>query len=150
MSHYSIIINLLLFLSLVFSLSQEEVITVDDTNGNDTLCKTNYSAYSCKTLYTALKAVGDNLTTIHILNGTYPHNTTNTSLTYNNVTITGNGRDVTIVECNNSGTGFGFLNINYTTISGLTLSGCGQLRNSTTPKKVECTANGGPNVLMLF
>ena len=113
-------------LSALFSPSQQRVITVD--NSNDTLCNQNDS-HSYTTLHAALEAVRDN-DTIHICNGNYPHNT-NTTLTYNDVTITGNGPDVAIVECE-GGTGFGFINVTNIIISGLTLSGCGQLRNSTT------------------
>ena len=79
--------------------------------------------------------------TIHIRNGSHAHNT-NTSLTYNNVTITGDGSDVTIVKCEN-GTGFGFINVTNISISGLTLLGCGQLRNST-------TVNNSSNSVLLF
>ena len=123
------------------------VITVDCSNGNDTLCTQNNS-HPCKTLHTALEAVR-NFTIIQIYSGTCPYNNTctmnntNTTLTYNNVTITGNGSDVTIVECNKTGTGFGFTNVNNITISKLTLSGCGQLRNST-------TINISSNSVMLF
>ena len=64
-------------------------------------------------------------------------------MTYNDVTITGNGPDVTIVECAEGGTGFGFINVTNIIISGLTLSGCGQLRNST-------TINNSSNSVMVF
>ena len=64
-------------------------------------------------------------------------------MAHNSVTITGNGSDVTIVECNKTGTGFGFINVNNINLSGLTLSGCGQLRNST-------TINSSSNSVMLF
>ena len=131
-----------IIISTLFSQSQQKVITVDHNNGNDTLCNLNMS-HPCKTLNTALKAVRDNACdTIHIRNGNYSHNT-NTTLTYNNVTITGNGSDVTIVECNKTGTGFGFINVNNININGLTLSGCGQLRNST-------TINSSSHSIMLF
>ena len=111
------------------------MITVDCNNGNDTLCKQTIS-HPCKTLDTALEvARNNNFTVIQIHSGTCSYTTINsTTLTYDNVTITGNGSDVTIVECNKTGTGFGFINVNNITISGLTLSGCGQLRNSTTIK----------------
>ena len=134
-SGYWAIINILI-LSSIFCPSQQRVITVD--NSNDTLCNQNDS-HSYTTLHAALETVGDN-DTIHICNGSYPHNT-NTNLTYNNVIITGNGPDVTIVECE-GGTGFGFINVNNIIISGLTLSGCGQLRNSTT--------NSSSGSIMLF
>ena len=124
-------------LSSVFSPSQQRVITVD--NSNDTLCNQNDS-HPYTTLHAALEAVTDN-DTIHICNGKYSHNT-NTTLTYNDVTITGNGSDVTIVECDN-GTGFGFIDVSNVSISGLTLSGCGQLRNST-------TINSSSSSVMLF
>ena len=92
----------------------------------------NYSL-PCKTLHTALEVVGEN-DTIRIHNGNYSLiDNTNTKVRYNNVTITGDGYDVTIVKCEN-GTGFGFINVTNISISGLTLSGCGQLRNSTTVK----------------
>ena len=117
----------MIILYSLLSPSQQRVITVD--NSNDTLCNQNDS-HSYTTLHAALEAVGDN-DTIHICNGNYPHNT-NTTLTFSNVTITGNGPDVTIVECADGGTGFGFINVTNIIISGLTLSGCGQLRNSTT------------------
>ena len=125
----------LILLCLAVAPSEQLDITVDCNNGNDTLCKQSDYTTPCKTLQAALDAVADNDTihndAIHIaINGSCLHNT-NTTMTHNNVTITGNGPDVTIVECE-GGTGFGFININNTIISGLTLSGCGQLRNSTT------------------
>ena len=132
-----------LFMIIIYSLfsqSQQKVITVDHNNGNNTLCNLSIS-HPCKTLDTALEAVRDN-DIIHIRNGNYSHNT-NTTLTYNNVTITGNGSDVTIVECNKTGTGFGFINVNNINIIGLTLSGCGQLRSST-------TINSSSHSVMLF
>ena len=126
-----------IILLCLFSPSQQRMITVD--NSNDTLCNQNDS-HSYTTLHAALEAVGDN-DTIHICNGNYHHNT-NTTLTFSNVTITGNGPDVTIVECE-GGTGFGFINVTNIIISGLTLSGCGQLRNST-------TINSSSSSVMLF
>ena len=102
---------------------------VDSSNGNDALCHRNDSC-PCKTLHTALEAVRDN-TIVQIHSGKYYH-VTNTTLTYDDVIITGNSPDDTIVECNESGTGLGFLNATNIRIIGLTLSGCGQLRNSTT------------------
>ena len=128
------------FIIILYSLlssSQQRVITVD--NSNDTLCNQNDS-HPYTTLHAALEAVTDN-DTIHICNGNYSHNT-NTTLPYSDVTITGNGRDVTMVECDN-GTGFGFINVSNVYISGLTLSGCGQLRNST-------TMNSSSSSVMLF
>ena len=136
---YCTIIILILVLSFTFCQSQDKynVITVDCNNGNDTLCDRTIS-HPCKTLHTALEAVRDNDTVIHIISSTCSYTTMrNVTLPYNvtsNVTITGNGSDVTIVQCNKTGTGFGFININNITISGLTLSGCGQLRDSTTIK----------------
>ena len=134
----------LLLLCLAVAPSEQQKIIVDCNNGDDTTCTPGIPQPSCKTLDAALrvaevvrntsKTSNINFTTIHILNGTcyYINTTSNTTLTYNNVTITGNGSDVTIVECNKTGTGFGFINVNNINISGLTLSGCGQLRNSTT------------------
>ena len=119
----------MIIISSLFSQSQQKVITVDYKDGNDTLCAQPNNNHPCKTLDTALEAVRDN-DAIQIHDGNYSHNT-NTTLTYNDVTITGYGSDVTIVECNKSGAGFGFINVNNINISGLTLSGCGQLRNST-------------------
>ena len=139
MSYCSIIY--LLIISFVFCPCQPNVITVDYNNGNDTLCTPDSHNPICKTLDTALEAVRDN-DIIHIHNGNYSHNT-NTTLTYNNVTVTGNGSDVSIVECNKTGTGFGFINVSNINISGLTLSGCGQLRNST-------TINISSNSVLLF
>ena len=123
-------IFLLLFCLTVVPSEQQNVITVDCNNGNDTLC-TPGNPYPCKTLHTALDAVRDN-DILHIISRTCSYNTMrNVTLPYN-VNITGNGSDVTIVECNKTGTGFGFINVNNINISALTLSGCGQLRNSTT------------------
>ena len=131
----------LLILSLKFCPSQQKVITVDSSNGNDTLCnQTNSHPY--KTLHAALKVV-TNHDTIYIRNGNYSLiDNTNTALTYNNVTITGDGPNVTVVECENE-TGFGFINVTNISISELALSRCGQLRNST-------TANMSSNSVMLF
>ena len=134
---------MVLIISSLFSQSQQNVITVDCSNGNDTLC-TQIKFQPCKTLHTALEAVRDDDTVIHIISSTCSYTTmSNTTLTYNNVTITGNGSDVTIVECNKTGTGFDFINVNNIIISKLTLSGCGQLRNST-------TINISSNSVMLF
>ena len=130
---------IVIVLSSLFTPSQQEVVTVDSNYGNDTLCNQTNS-HPCKTLHTALEAVRD-YDTILIHNGNYSHNT-NTTLTYNDFTITGDGSDVTIVECEN-GSGFGFINVININISGLTLSGCGQLRNST-------TVNMSSNSVMLF
>ena len=47
------------------------------------------------------------------------------------------------MKCDNSGTGFGFLNVVSIKISGLTLLGCGELRNST-------MINESSNSVMLF
>ena len=133
-------IILILVLSFTFCQSQHNIITVDCSNGDDTLFTQNNShPYPCKTLHTALEAVKDN-DTIHIISGTCSYATMrNVTLPYNvtsNVTITGNGSNVTMVECTyKNGTGFGFINVSNITIKGLTLSGCGQLRNSTTIKK---------------
>ena len=128
--------------------SQQNATTVNGNNGNDTSCKMSHYSLPCKTLHTALEAVGEN-DIIHIHNGTYPltDNTITTLKNRNNVTITGDGSDVTTVECEN-GTGFGFINVTNINISGLTLSGCGQLRNSTT---VNTTAiNDSSNSVMFF
>ena len=136
-----------LIISSLFGQSQQNVITVDCNNGNDTLCTQNITSHPCKTLHTALETVRDDDTIIHIISNTCSYTTMrNVTLPYNvtsNVTITGNGSDVTMVECNKTGTGFGFINVNNITISGLTLSGCGQLRNST-------TINISSNSVMLF
>ena len=134
---------MLILLFILFSPSQQQSFTVDCSNGNDTLCTQNNSR-PCKTLHTALEAVRDDGTIIHIISSTCSYTTmSNTTLTYNDVTITGNGSNVTIVECNKTGTGFGFINVNNIIISKLTLSGCGQLRNST-------TINISSNSVMLF
>ena len=137
----------MIIISSLFSQSQHNVITVDCSDGNNTLCTQNQwsiTFHPCKTLHTALEAVRDDDTVIHIISSTCSYTTmSNTTLTYNNVTITGNGSDVTIVECNKTGTGFGFSNVNNIIISKLTLSGCGQLRNST-------TINISSNSVMLF
>ena len=101
---------------------------MESSNGNDILFNQNYS-YHYTTLHAALEAVRDN-DIIQIHNGNYPHSTSST-LTYNNVTITGRGPDVTMIECD-GGTGFGFINVSNIIISGVTLLGCGQLRNSST------------------
>ena len=138
---------MLIFLSMLSSQSQQKVITVDCKDGNDTLCTQPNNTHPCKTLDTALDAVKDNDTTVHIISRTCSYNTMrNVTLPYNvtsNVTITGNGSDVTIVECNKTGTGFGFINVNNININGLTLSGCGQLRSST-------TINISSNSVLLF
>ena len=47
-------------------------------------------------------------TLIHIENGHCPFTDRYTMPTYNNVKISGNGPNVTVVECEN-GTGFGFV-----------------------------------------
>ena len=130
----------MMIISSLFSQSQQKVITVSYINGNDSLCNL-INSYPCKTLHTALQAVRNN-DMICIHNGNYFHNT-NTTLTYSNVSITGNGSVVTIIQCNNNGTGFGFINVSNISISRLTLSGCGQFRSST-------TINISSNSTMLF
>ena len=126
---------------LLFRPCQHQGIMADCHNGNDTMCNSNYITIHCKTLHTALELAETmrnnnsalDHTTIQINSGNCSYNTINSrTLSFSNVTITGNGSDVTIVECNNSGAGFGFINVSSISISGLTLSGCGQLRNSTT------------------
>ena len=130
----------MMIISSLFSQSQQKVITVSYINGNDSLCNL-INSYPCKTLHTALQAVRNN-DMICIHNGNYFHNT-NTTLTYSNISITGNGSVVTIIQCNNNGTGFGFINVSNISISRLTLSGCGQFRSST-------TINISSNSTMLF
>ena len=115
-------------LALLIPSCQQKLITVDGDHGNDKLCINTSEA--CKTLYQALKGVTDN-TVVYILNGTHLHNTTDTSLTFSNVSIIGDGADVTIIQCV-YGSGFGFFNAANISISGLTVLGCGQLRDSTT------------------
>ena len=130
---------ILVILSSLFGPSKQRVIIVDGINGNDTLCNRNIS-YSCKALHAGLKAVKDG-DTIQICDGNYSYNT-NIALISNDVTITGSGSGGTVIECNN-GTGFGFINVTNITISRLTLSGCGKLRNSS-------TMNISSNAAMLF
>jgi len=107
-------------------------ITVDSNNGTDDESCINGDAGShpCKTLYQALKGITDN-TAVRILEGTYPHNTTDTTLPFSNISITGSGAYVTIVGCED-GSGFGFLNSSNISFSSVTVQHCGQLRNSTT------------------
>ena len=130
----------ILLFYLTVALSEQQKIVVDSRNGNDKMCNHSISN-PCKTLHTALELAetmrhNDSTllnTTIQINSGNYSYNTTSSrTLSFSNATITGNGSNVTIVECNNSGTGFGFINVSNMSISRLTLSGCGQLRNSTT------------------
>ena len=102
---------MLIILSSLCSPSKQKVITVNCNSGNDSLCEQSNYTHPCKTLHTALEGINNN-TIIHIDKGYCPHNTNTTlnlTLIYN-VTITGNGSDVTIVECEN-GTGFGFINV---------------------------------------
>ena len=107
-------------------------ITVDTNNGVDDESCINGDAGShpCKTLYQALKGITDNAG-VRILEGIYPHNTTDTTLAFSNISITGSGAHVTIVQCEH-GSGFSFLNSSNVSVSGVTVLGCGQLRNSTT------------------
>ena len=130
----------ILWFYLMVALSEQQKIVVDCHNGNDTMCNSNITIH-CKTLHTALELAETmrndndtlNYTTIQINSVNCSYNTISSkTLSFSNVNITGNGSDVTMVECNNSGTGFGFINVSNINISGLTLSGCGQLRNSTT------------------
>ena len=123
---------LLVLLCCLLTPSQQKLIIVDGDYGNDTSCKDG--SLPCKTLYQALKGITDN-TLVHILNGTYLHNTTNSTLTFSNVSIIGNGADATVVKCDNTvsnGSGFGFVDASNISIRGLAILGCGQLRNSTT------------------
>jgi len=108
---------------------------VDGMNGSDTNCHNcTDNVCTCETLDAALNAANNNnamIIQIQISNGTYYHNM-NSTLTYDNVSITGSGPSVTIIVCNISGTGFGFVNVSNINISALTMSGCGELRASTT------------------
>ncbi|XP_065889783.1 uncharacterized protein [Dysidea avara] len=147
--NYMMIISVLV-VSVLFSPSQQKLITVDSDHGKDDDSCINSGtskdgSHPCKTLYQALKGITNN-TLVHILNGTYSHNTTNTTLTFSHVSITGDGADGTIVQCNNTisnGSGFGFVDANNISISGLAILGCGQKRNST-------TINGPGNETLLF
>ena len=132
--NYILIISVLAVLVL-FTPSQQKLITVDGNHGkDDDSCinsgTSNDGSHPCKTLYQALKGITDN-TLVHILNGNYSHNTTNTTLTFSHVSITGNGADVTIVQCD-YGCGFGLVDSNNISINGLAILGCGQKRDSTT------------------
>ena len=124
------IVSLLAVLSLSHCIHGQTVIIVYGNNSNDTMC---HNASKClKTLDAALSVVNTNNTVIKILNGIYNHNSAlSSTLNYSNITITGNGSNATIIECNND-TGFGFINASNIHISELTLSGCGELRTSTT------------------
>ena len=130
---------LIILTALHFRSCQQQRIIVDCHDGNDTMCNSNITI-PCKTLHTALQLAetmrSNNSrllsTTIQIESENCSYNTRSSrTLSFSNVNITGNGSDVTIVQCS-SGTGFGFINVSSISISGLTLSGCGQLRNSTT------------------
>ena len=132
MNNCCLIITLLISLSLSHNAYGQTVITVDGKDGNDTMC--NDGSHPCKTLDAALNAVEYN-TVIKISSGTYNHNKPST-LNYSNINITGSGISVTIIQCDN-GSGFGFINISDINISDLTMSGCGQLRTSTTVNAVS-------------
>ena len=132
--HFCLIVGLLVSLSLLHNTYGQTVITVDGKDGNDTMCRDG--SHPCKTLDAALSAVENNRVII-ISNGTYYHSKPST-LNYSNITITGSGISVTTIECDN-GSGFGFINVSDINISELTISGCGQLRTSTTVN-VEFTA----------
>ena len=125
---------------LCLVVAHSEQIAVDCDKGNNTLCE--QSNYPCKTLHAALEVVRADNALIRIENGHCPLTDRNATLTYSNITISGNGPDVTLIECDN-GTGFAFIDVSNISISGLTLSGCGQLRNST-------TVNSSSNSVMLF
>ena len=127
------ILYFLLYLSSVLCPSQQETIRVDCNDGDDVMCN-NTPTCPCKTLNAALEFVKTDNMIIQIYKGNCIYNTTRyTTVQYNHITITGNGSDATIIECNSSsGIGLGFMNVDTISISGVTLSGCGQLRNSTT------------------
>ena len=127
------VVILVITLSLSHGIHGQAVITVDGKDGDDTLCQDVKEdvRHSCKTLDVALRVVKA-IVTVKILNGTYHHNSAlSSTLNYSDITITGDGADATIIECNND-TGFGFINASNIHISELTLSGCGELRTSTT------------------
>ena len=124
------IVIMLVSLSLSHTVYGQTVITVDDKDGNDTMC--DDGSHPCKTLDAALNAVKNNNITIKISNGTYHHNSIlSSTITYSDISITGSGINVTIIECSH-GTGLGFINASNISISELTMSGCGELRTSTT------------------
>ena len=124
--HTPFIISLLVSLSLSHSVYNQTVIIVDGKDGDDAVCQNG--SHPCKTLDTALNAVENN-TIIQIHNGTYSLNTSST-LSHSNVTITGSGPNITIIQCNE--TGFGFINASNIRINKLTVSECGEVRDSTT------------------
>ena len=124
------IVILLVSLSLSHIVYGQTVITVDGKDGNDTMC--DDGSHPCKTLDVALNAVKNSNITIKISNGIYHHNSIlSSTITYSDISITGSGINVTVIECSN-GTGFGFINASDISISELTMSGCGELRTSTT------------------
>ena len=130
--NYCFLVSLVIPLSLSHSVQDQTVITVDGKNGDDKMCQN--VPHVCKTLDVALNVVKDNeaIVTVNILNGTYYHNMTrNSTIICSGITIFGNGSNTTIIECND-GAGFGFIDASNINISELTLSGCGELRNSTT------------------
>ena len=133
---YCFIVSLVIVLSFPHSIQDKTVITVDGKDGDDKMCqnvKENVPRI-CKTLDVALDVVKGNnaIITVKILNGTYYHNVTlNSTIIRNGITIFGNNSNTTIIKCND-GAGFGFINASNINISELTLSGCGELRDSTT------------------
>ena len=132
MNYYCFIVSLMVFLPISHSVQDQTRVIVDYKDGNDTMCRSTSNI--CKTLDVALSVVENNATivTVKILDGIYHHNATAYStLTRSGITITGNGRNVTTIKCSN-GTGFGFINASSIHISALTITGCGELRDSTT------------------
>ena len=128
--NYCFIVSLVALLSLSHNIHGQTVIIVDGDNGDDMLCHSK--SHPCKTLDTAISVVNSNNAIVKIYKGTYDHSSAlYSTLTYSNITITGNSSNTTIIECNND-TGFGFINASNIHISELTLSGCGELRTSTT------------------
>ncbi|XP_065891069.1 uncharacterized protein [Dysidea avara] len=127
---------LLMLMSCTLLGASTKLITVDSDNGEDDDWCINSGTYKdgshpCKTLYQALNGIANN-TLVHIVEGIYPHNTTDTTLAISNISITGNGANVTVIQCDYN-SGFGFVNATSVSISGLTVLGCGQLRDSTAP-----------------
>ena len=107
------------------------VIEVDDSNGNDNPTCSSGKSGPCKTLSYALLNHMASFTTIMIHKGTYNLTLDDTSF-YNmtNVTIVGDGSDVTIITCS-FGAGLSFFNVDQLTLANFTLLGGGKIMNST-------------------
>ncbi|XP_065895415.1 uncharacterized protein [Dysidea avara] len=113
------------------------VIEVDGTTGNDDPTCYSGNGGPCKTLHYTLENGMASSTTILIHKGTYDLTRDGMSF-YNitNITIVGDGFDVTIISCS-IGAGLTFFNVDQLTLANFTLLGGGKIMNNCTDVTID-------------